>query len=299
MACWDAVGKKLDRPVSELLGGTQRREVDFISYLFYRYEGKEGIPPIDSPASMLRYHEKLDSAGGKFLGAKIKGGVFSPEDELETVKLFRETIWQPFPPALRPERGLVRRDLDPHAEADGAGQPGVRGGPDPVHRGHGEGPQGGEHTVLDHMCVIWFNQIMPAVRLGAIDMIQEDLHFWGGFALNRKLVGIAETLQLGLAIHSDRELGISTAAVLHFTAANPYLTHPIDSHYHHQLDDIITEPFHYKDGRMKVPTGPGLGVEIDRKKLEEYHQAYRQQGDVNEFYDPSVPTGSRRCHSSE
>jgi muconate cycloisomerase len=35
-------------------------------------------------------------------------------------------------------------------------------------------------------------------------------------------------------------------------------------------DDIITEPFEYADGHLKVPDGPGLGIEIDPKKLEKY-----------------------------
>jgi glucarate dehydratase len=140
-----------------------------------------------------------------------------------------------------------------------------------------------------NMCVIWFNQIIPALRLGAIDMIEQDIHFWGGLQLNRKLISVAETLQLGIATHSDRELGISTAAMLHFLASHPYVAHAADSHYHHQLDDIITEKFTYKQGKMKVPKGPGLGVEIDRKKLQKYAALYREQGDVNEFYDERRP----------
>jgi hypothetical protein len=133
--------------------------------------------------------------------------------------------------------------------------------------------------------------------MGAIDMIEQDIHFWGGLELNSRLIVVAETLQLGIATHSDRELGISTSAMLHFLASHPYVKHPADSHYHHQVDDVITEPFTYRDGKMKVPRGPGLGVEIDRKKLEQYASLYRQQGDVNEFYDarrpgwvPEIPT---------
>ncbi len=289
MACWDALGKKLDRPVASLLGGMQRSEIDFISYLFYRYEGKKGIPPIDSPKSMLKYHQRLDDEGGKFLGAKIKGGVFPPEDELETVKLFRETYGNRFLLRFDPNAAWsVETSIRMLKQME---QYNLEFVEDPTQYIEGMARVRKEVSIpfSTNMCVIWFNQIVPAVRLGAIDMIQEDLHFWGGLALNRKLVGVAETMQLGLAIHSDRELGISTAAVLHFVSAHTYLTHPIDSHYHHQLDDIITEPFQYKNGRMKVPKGPGLGVEIDRKKLEKYHKAYREQGDVNEFYDARRP----------
>ena len=90
-------------------------------------------------------------------------------------------------------------------------------------------------------------------------------------------------------MHSDRELGISTAAMLHLAAASPSLVYAIDSHYHDQADDIITKPFQYKDGFFDVPQGPGLGVEIDWDKVEKYNRVYLEQGTVNEFYDPQRP----------
>ncbi len=289
MACWDALGKLLDRPVSSLLGGTTRNEIPFAAYLFYRYEGKKGIAAIDSPDTMLKYYEKLESRYGKFSGVKIKGGVFAPEKELLAVKRFRESFGEElairFDPnaawsvetSIRILKKMEALDLefveDPTPHIEGMAR---------VRRD--------VHIPLStNMCVIWFNQIVPAFRLGAIDMIEQDIHFWGGLQLNRKLIAVAETLQLGIATHSDRELGISTAAMLHFLASHPYVSHAADSHYHHQMDDVITEPFAYKNGKMKVPGGPGLGVEIDRKKLKEYADLYKQRGDVNEFYDERRP----------
>lgn len=35
-------------------------------------------------------------------------------------------------------------------------------------------------------------------------------------------------------------------------------------------DDIITEPFEYRDGALKVPDGPGLGMELDADKIDKY-----------------------------
>ena len=289
MACWDAVGKSQDKPVSSLLGGALKQEIPFISYLFYRYEGNNGIPAIDSAEAMLKYHERLEKKFGKFSGAKIKGGVFPPEEEMKAVKLFRETQGDDF--ALRFDPNgfwSVETSIRILKQME---QYNLEFVEDPTLYIEGMARVRKEVSIpfSTNMCVIWFNQIMPAVRLGAIDMIQEDLHYWGGLQLNRKLVSIAEALQLGLAIHSDRELGISTAAVLHFVSSQPWLTHAVDSHYHHQVDDIITEPFAYRDGKIKVPDGPGLGVEIDRKKLDKYAKMYKEQGDVNEFYDSRRP----------
>jgi hypothetical protein len=67
------------------------------------------------------------------------------------------------------------------------------------------------------------------------------------------------------------------------------MQYAIDSHYHDQVDDIITEPFAYDKGFFKVPDGPGLGVTPDAEKIEKYHRAYVEGGAVNEFYDTRRP----------
>ena len=38
-------------------------------------------------------------------------------------------------------------------------------------------------------------------------------------------------------------------------------------------DDLITAPFGFEDGRVLVPQGPGLGVEVDMDKVERYSVA--------------------------
>ena len=38
------------------------------------------------------------------------------------------------------------------------------------------------------------------------------------------------------------------------------------------LDDLIVRPFEFRDGVVMVPEGPGLGIEVDRRKLERYSQ---------------------------
>jgi glucarate dehydratase len=69
----------------------------------------------------------------------------------------------------------------------------------------------------------------------------------------------------------------------------PNLTYAIDSHYHDQTDDIITKPWVYRDGRFDLPEGSGLGVELDRDKLDFYHRFFLDNVEVNEFYDPYRP----------
>jgi glucarate dehydratase len=90
-------------------------------------------------------------------------------------------------------------------------------------------------------------------------------------------------------MHSDRELGISTAAMVHLAAAMPQLRYAIDSHYHDQIDDIITEPWIYDEGHFHVPDRPGLGVDLDPDQVETYHRLYQEHGTTNEFVDPWRP----------
>jgi O-succinylbenzoate synthase len=54
------------------------------------------------------------------------------------------------------------------------------------------------------------------------------------------------------------------AAMSNFTL--PGDTSASDRYYHR---DIITEPFVLHDGRLRVPTGPGLGVTVDAERLQE------------------------------
>jgi glucarate dehydratase len=47
----------------------------------------------------------------------------------------------------------------------------------------------------------------------------------------------------------------------------------------------------YADGRIAVPTGPGLGVELDRDKLGLYAEAFQRLGGYPYDRDPSDPAG--------
>ena len=56
--------------------------------------------------------------------------------------------------------------------------------------------------------------------------------------------------------------------MLHLGAVLPNLTFAADAHYHHLADDIIEGgKMPYADGAIAVPTGPGLGVQLDRDKV--------------------------------
>jgi glucarate dehydratase len=290
MACLDAAGKALNRPVYSLLGGKVRERIETAAYLFYRYrsaDGKHGGE--DSPEAIVERARQLVQQHG-FRVFKFKGGVFPPQDELAALERLKEAFphspvrWDPnaawsVETSIRVGRKLLQRDLeleyleDPTWNLEGMSK--VRKTvPIPL---------------ATNMCLVAYDQLAPGIRLGSVDVVLTDVHYWGGFRENQRMVAVCDAFQLGVGMHSDRELGISTAAMLHLAASTPSLTYAIDSHYHDQVDDIITTPFRYQEGHFVVPTGAGLGVEVDWDKVGRYNELFKKEGQTNEFYDPQRP----------
>jgi len=101
---------------------------------------------------------------------------------------------------------------------------------------------------------------------------------------------VLETFQFSAAVHSSGELGVQLASMLHLGAALPNLNFAADAHYHHLTDDIIEGGLMpYQDGAIAVPTGPGLGVEVNRDKLAEYGAHFREVGGYAYDRDPGRP----------
>ena len=253
----------------------------------YAKDGK--FRAVDSPERILERTEELVARHG-FRAVKLKGGVYPPLEEMEALRLVRDRfpdaplVWDPnaawsVETTVRIGQRLLHEGLELQWLED----------PCPELEGMSQARQSVAIPFATNMMVVSQEQIAPAIRMRSVDVILADVHFWGGFRANQKMAAVCEVFRLGLGMHSDRELGISTAAMLHLAAALPQLGYAIDSHYPDQLDDIITDPWVFHDGHLTVPTAPGLGVELDRDKLAYYHDFYEKHPEVNEFYDPHRP----------
>jgi glucarate dehydratase len=138
--------------------------------------------------------------------------------------------------------------------------------------------------------VVNFEQLASCIRSDAVDVILLDTTFWGGLRQALKAGHVCETFQWGVAVHSSGELGIQLATMLHLGALLPNLRFAADAHYHHLTDDIIAGgKMRYQNGAIAVPTGPGLGVDLDRDKLGAYADLYRTLGDYPYDRDPKRP----------
>jgi glucarate dehydratase len=288
-ACLDIIGKKLGVPVYQLLGGKLRDQVPFASYLFFRYAdpvtGKGEVRTVDQ---LVAHATDLKWRCG-FASHKLKGGVFPPDYELEAFRALAETF---------PDDGVR---FDPNAAF--SVEEAIRFGRaiEDLRNDYYEDPTWGlngmrrvrEQVAIPtatNTVVVNFEQLAANILDPAIDVILLDTTFWGGVRPCVKAAGVCETFQLGIAVHSSGELGIQLATMLHLGAVLPNLTFAADAHYHHLVDDVIVGgPMDYREGAIAVPTGPGLGVELDREKLQRHAELYRSLGGYPYDRDPGRP----------
>lgn len=288
-ACLDITGKALGVPVHVLLGGKVRDRVRFASYLFFRFgTDVERSGEVRTVEQLVAEAKRLKELYG-FTSHKLKGGVFPPAHELRAFRALAEAL---------PE-DTVRFDPNAAFSLEDA----IRFGRaiEDLRNDYYEDPTWGlcgmrevrrmvRIPTATNTVVVNFEQLAANLRDPACDVILLDTTFWGGIRPCVKAAGVCETFQQGIAVHSSGELGIQLATMLHLGAVLPNLTFAGDAHYHHLTDDVIEGgKFAYRDGTIEVPDGPGLGVTLDRDRVERYATLYRQTGGYPYDRDPSRP----------
>ena len=112
---------------------------------------------------------------------------------------------------------------------------------------------------------------------------------YGGIGGTRRLIAACEKAGVGFWFYSG-DLGIATAAYLHIAAATPYVDAPSQSLLRWTTDDVIVGgPFSPEAGVVGVPTGPGLGVELDEVALGRCVERYAREGAYDFYTGGPVP----------
>jgi glucarate dehydratase len=288
-ACLDILGQAWGVPVHAILGGKLRDRVPFASYCFFRYaNAATGAGEVRTIDQVVETARSLKARFG-FTTHKMKGGVFPPGYELEAYR------------ALAAAFPDDRVRFDPNGvwsteQAIRFGQAieGLRNDylEDPVF-----GLNGMRRTrqmirvpLATNTVVVNFEQLAANALDTAVDVILLDTTFWGGIRACVKAAGVCETFQLGVAVHSSGELGIQLATMLQLGAVLPNLSFAADAHYHHLTDDVIEGGLMpYRDGSIAVPGAPGLGVRLNRDKLRQYNELYKELGNYPYDQDPLRP----------
>jgi glucarate dehydratase len=288
-ACLDILGQAWGVPVCEILGGRLRDRVPFAGYFFFRYPDPEtGDGEVRTVEQMLEHARSLKQQFG-FTTHKLKGGVFHPDYELEAYRALANAfvgdslrfdpnaVWST-EQAIRFGQAIEHLRND-YLEDPVFGMNGMRRTREKV-----------RVPLATNTVVVGFEQLAANVLDTAVDVILLDTTFWGGIRACVKAAAVCETFQLGVAVHSSGELGIQLATMLHLGAVLPNLSFAADAHYHHLTDDVIEGGLmQYEGGAIRVPDGPGLGVKLNRDKLQEYGELYQRLGGYPYDQDPGRP----------
>ncbi|UXH43317.1 galactonate dehydratase [Rossellomorea vietnamensis] len=277
-ALWDIKGKYYDAPVYELLGGACRDSIKVYSWIggdrpsdvgsaakqvvnagftAVKMNGTEELQYIDS-------YEKIDQAVARIaavreavgdyigIGIDFHGRVHKPMAKIlaKELEAFRPMFIEE--PVL-PENNEALREIAAHTSI-------------PIATG-------------ERMFSRWdFKKVLTD---GYVDIIQPDLSHAGGITECKKIASMAEAFDVALAPHCP--LGpIALAACLQVdaTSHNAFIQEQsLGIHYNQGSDllDYVMDPsvFEYKDGYVKIPEGPGLGIEVNegfiRKQAEIGH----------------------------
>jgi glucarate dehydratase len=194
-----------------------------------------------------------------FRSIKVKAGVLTPEEDVACIKALRKAF--PDHPLRLDTNGgwsqdtarrmaeLLEGDLEYYEDPT----PGLGGMAD-LHLATGL-------PLATNMVVTDFNEFRRNITVNGVQVILADHHYWGGLRATQQLAHLCEMFDIGLSMHSNCHLGISLMVMTHIAAATPNLTYACDSHYPWFTEEL-----------------PGIGVELDRKALEELHQQYLRCG---------------------
>ena len=256
MAVWDLLGHVLGQPVCNLLGGYYRRRVPVSMRLAH-----------SRPGTAVNEARELAEQGVHTLTI-VAGG--QSEEALQTVKGIRELLGDRV--TLRLDgQGLhefeAARDLCAELEYEGA-----QFFLDPIKTNdiHSAATLGRQTNVP---LALWRAIRSPAdvfcaARCGAAQFVVIDLEQVGGIAPARACTAVAAAAGMIPVLGSRASRGIATAAMLHLAAATPALSTSNEIAPRQLRDSVLSDSLEIVEGMIAVPESPGLGVEVDRARLD-------------------------------
>ncbi len=258
MASWDLVGRAAGQPLFHFLGGGYRRRIPGAVRL--AGTGAQQVSRLARELAEQGFHCQTLPLTGRF------------DEDLEMVNAVRqilpkrtelrldgaaaydlETAWEL---CLELEEKEIQFFLDPTKSLDLVQMATLRR--------QTSVPLAVERPIRNP------SDVLAVVRSGAAPFAVVDLQQVGGVIAARKCAAIAQAAGLNAALAIGPSLGVSAAAMLQVAAATPAYSGSNECGYHHLQDDVLAEPLGIVDGTFTAPQGPGLGVEVDRAKVERY-----------------------------
>ena len=267
IALWDICGKFLGQPVHILLGGKWRDKVRAYASTLFRPTPaamKEAVKGyVDQGFTAVKFgwgafgadpalDVKLVEAAREELGTRrdllVDTGWFVERTPKEAIQVVRSL--EPFAPYLVEEL-LHPEDYDGYRQVSEAVETRIACG--------------------EQEATEWGFQLL--LERGRVDVLQPDLTRCGGFTAARKIVHMAERANRLVIPHSWSS-DLLTAASLHLAAFQRRAPFVEFSTSQGPLSRMLArEPLRMEEGYLRVPEGPGLGVEVNDAVIDEYRVA--------------------------
>lgn len=261
MAVWDALGRSLRLPLYNLLGGYYRRRIP----LTVRIAGHRSVVT----ASIAReradqgFHTQTIAASGRV------------EEDLRGLAAVRQLVGDRV--ELRLD-GLARYDLDAARQlADGAEAFGLQFLLDPLRTDDlrlvaSLGRQTSVPLAVGRT-IGGPADAVAAVRCNAAPFLVVDLDQVGGVVPARACAIVAAAAGVVPVLGGRPSVGIATSALLHVAAATAAFSAANEFASGQPRDTVLREPLEIVDGMALLPPSFGLGVTVDRAKVERYQVA--------------------------
>jgi L-alanine-DL-glutamate epimerase-like enolase superfamily enzyme len=117
------------------------------------------------------------------------------------------------------------------------------------------------------------SNVLTAVRCGAAPFVIVDLDQVGGIGAARACAAIAAAGGVMPVLGGRPSVGIATAAMLHLAASTAAFSTASEIASRLLRDNVLADTLDIADGMVAVPQSPGLGVVVDRAKVERYQAA--------------------------
>jgi len=270
MAMWDARGRVEGVSLALLLGGAVRSEIALTEYFSYRFPGASH-PGEASPTDIARYcATMIEQHGSTAFEGKL--ATVSLDEEVRMVREVRAAIGDRM---LRldangawtvPTAREALRRLDPFV---------IHYYEDPVetYEEMAELRNATRASFCTHLI-----DLPKAARLRAPDAIVTNLNELGGIRRTVDFIRACEAFDVAFRFHAG-ETGIASSAYLQVSAALEHVREPSQTILRWYGDDVIEGgPLSPKNGVLKLPDGPGLGVNLDRKALKRCHERFLAEG---------------------
>jgi len=271
MALWDIIGKACGQPLYKLLGGLIREKGECFKFI-----------PHDKPEAMAADAKKAVSQGYNTIYCKYT----NVEHLREAIEAIRGSIgegpklWIDFNGTLSPGFAVqFLREMERYC-IDIAEQPVLPSNLD----GMAYVKNSVSAQILAHESSWTLYEAMNVIKRDAADIISVEPRMTWGLMTTKKAAGVAEAAGMPVIMHSCAELGVATAAFLHVIASTPNFILANQCMYDWFYDDYIKGgKLQFDKGCLHVPKGPGIGVELDRDKMKQYHEKYREVGTFSIF----------------